>query len=103
MGGAGGGRINITALISLKVDGTIDADGQDGTYVDDKIAKGTSGSGGGGSGGSVLIQVMYLEGKGVIRANGGDPGLVPVTNSSSAYYLASGGAGGGDLLRKIDV
>ena len=75
-GGAGGGAIELTVGGTLRVDGTIAADGN-----------ADNGAHGGGSGGSVWLTVGSLSGTGMIRANGGrgDP---------NGPYTGGGGGGG---------
>ena len=63
-GGNGGGRVNISALRSIMVNGGIRANGGD-----------SAGSAaGGGSGGSIVIHTPLLAGTGYIEANGGNNG-----------------------------
>lgn len=61
-GGAGGGAIHLVAN-TLALDGTIEADGANGTY-----------HAGGGAGGSIWIEVNDFSGAGSIRARGGAEG-----------------------------
>ncbi len=78
--GAGGGIIRIQAQ-DVVVDGTISADGTDGTKPT---------YGGGGSGGSVWIRCSSITGNGCVRADGG---------SGSRY---AGGGGGGRIAVQFD-
>lgn len=66
-GGAGGGAIQLTARIGIRVDGTIHAGGQGG------IGKVTdAGGGGGGSGGYIGLDAPTIDLRdGVLAANGG--------------------------------
>ena len=80
--GAGGGAIKIEVENNLALDGTISANGENGSYSN----WGPSYSGG-GSGGSIYIITNNLIGSGLIRANGGDSG-------KNSYYGGGGGAGG---------
>ena len=73
-GGSGGGAFSITVSSLLQVDGTISANGGNGSGI----------GGGGGSGGSIKITAGTLSGGGSIRANGG----------SGAGSIGGGGAGG---------
>ncbi len=75
-GGDGGGVIRILAG-SVRVDGQILADGQDGWYVY------AGHDGGGGSGGAVRIDAGTVTGSGIVRARGGNG--------------AGGGGGGGRI------
>ncbi|XP_030530685.2 uncharacterized protein LOC115741106 [Rhodamnia argentea] len=61
LGGGGGGRIKITVLGYLEVNGSILADGGDG-----------GSKGGGGSGGSIYIKAQKMTGNGKISACGGN-------------------------------
>ncbi len=74
--GSGGGAIAIEATGLVTVNGTISANG----------GNGSAGSAGGGSGGSVHIQCGTIQGSGTVSANGGNGG-----NSNG------GSAGGGRL------
>lgn len=60
-GGSGGGRVNITVIEYLVVDGFLLADGGDAGV-----------KGGGGSGGSIFIKAYKMTGSGEISACGGD-------------------------------
>jgi hypothetical protein len=75
-GGAGGGRLRMSIAGTLTVDGTIRADGGNGSGS-------TSADHGGGAGGSIWIDVDRVVGTGSITANGGSAGG------------GSGGGGGG--------
>ncbi|XP_077861759.1 uncharacterized protein LOC144342564 [Saccoglossus kowalevskii] len=61
-GGRGGGKMMITVSESLKIDGEISANGEDGQ---------DSGSGG-GSAGSIRINTTHLQGYGKVQVNGGN-------------------------------
>jgi len=76
IGGNGGGLIQISVSSSLRVDGTLSANG----------ANGTGTGGGGGSGGSLNLTVGTLSGAGIISANGGNG------------VDAIGGGGGGGMI-----
>ena len=76
-GGSGGGAIRLIVSNVLRVDGSIETNGQ------------SVNRGGGGSGGSIYIAVNTLEGAGFISARGG---------YSSEYYGPSGGGGGGGRI-----
>ena len=73
-GGGGGGVIRLTVTGTLQMDGTISANG----------GNGSSYGGGGGSGGSIWLTVGTLSGAGSITANGG----------SGANSVGGGGGGG---------
>ncbi len=77
IGGNGGGAIRLDVGGVLRVDGAVNADGND-------AVDGTSNRGGGGSGGSIWITAGELHGEGVITANGG----------SHVSDRGGGGAGG---------
>jgi hypothetical protein len=105
-GGAGGGLIKLTLSGSLRNDGRISANGEEGTLA----APGLAGS---GSGGSIQLAMRSLEGQGLIEARGGSnaqngaggggrilldfqanrSGIVPTSAATSSSRLdASGGA-----------
>jgi hypothetical protein len=73
-GGAGGGAIRLTVTGTLQMDGTISANGGNGSGL----------GGGGGSGGSIWLAVGTLSGAGSITANGG----------GGADAIGGGGGGG---------
>jgi hypothetical protein len=73
-GGSGGGVIQLTVTGTLQMDGTISANGGNGSGL----------GGGGGSGGSIWLTVGNLSGAGAITANGG----------SGADSVGGGGGGG---------
>ena len=75
-GGAGGGAVQISAGGTFLINGTISADG----------ANGTNSRSGGGSGGSIWITAHLMSGSGAISANGG------------AGEPAHGGGGGGGRI-----
>lgn len=70
VGGSGGGILRLTVGSTLRVDGTLTANGEKGKTQ----GVGALFSGGGGSGGSIYLSVMRLDGNGVISADGGDGG-----------------------------
>jgi hypothetical protein len=78
---AGGGAIKIVVASTLAVNGSISANGGNGTFAHPQ-------AGGGGAGGSVWIQTASISGSGSITANGGNGG-----NSGAGRY-AGGGSGG---------
>jgi len=81
--GAGGGAIKIEVENNLALDGTISANGKNGSYSN----WGPSYSGG-GSGGSIYIITNNLTGSGQILVNGGNSG------NNDSVYSGGGGAGG---------
>jgi hypothetical protein len=74
-GGNGGGLLRITVGATLRVDGTLSAEGAPSSTL----------NGGGGGGGSLAITAKTLAGAGLISANGG------------AGNTAGGGGGGGHI------
>jgi hypothetical protein len=74
-GGAGGGSVKLVVGGTLRVDGSVSADG----------ANGVSSGSGGGSGGSIWLSVQSLTGTGSLSANGG------------AGEPSQGGGGGGRI------
>jgi hypothetical protein len=82
IGGAGGGAIQITAGGTFIINGTISADG----------ANGTNSRSGGGSGGSIWITAQLMSGSGAISAQGG-----------SGEPTHGGGGGGGRIAIQSDV
>jgi hypothetical protein len=74
IGGSGGGAFALIVSGLLQVDGTISANGGNGSVL----------GGGGGSGGSIKLTAGTLSGSGSIRANGG----------AGAGAIGGGGAGG---------
>ena len=84
-GGAGGGSVFIDAG-RVVINGSINANGGDGTSVTDVSDSG--GPGGGGSGGAVVIVSSSVSGAGFVDANGGNGG-------DAVGGLAGGGGGGG--------
>ncbi|MFO1477323.1 MAG: hypothetical protein U1F98_11790 [Verrucomicrobiota bacterium] len=77
-GGAGGGALKLTVAGTLLVDGSITANGANGTAQS-----------GGGSGGSLWIQAGIVHGTGQFAAIGGNGGTLPGRN---------GGGGGGGMI-----
>jgi len=82
IGGAGGGAVQISAGGTFIVNGTISADG----------ANGTNSRSGGGSGGSVWITAQLVSGSGAISAQGG-----------VGEPTHGGGGGGGRIAIQSDV
>lgn len=78
-GGRGGGKIRLSVLGTLTVDGTISADGGNGGSVPSQWYTGLAG---GGSGGSIWINADTLVGSGEVSAKGG---------------TGAGGGGGGRI------
>lgn len=76
IGGAGGGALQLTVAGNLQLDGTISANGVNGSGV----------AGGGGAGGAIEINAGALAGGGKITANGG--------NGANSF---GGGGGGGRI------
>ncbi|MFH1845345.1 MAG: hypothetical protein ABIF77_19345, partial [bacterium] len=72
-GGAGGGALVLTVNGTLQVEGSVTANGADGSCC----------RGGGGSGGSIYVTASALAGQGTISANGGN-----------GHTLGGGGGGG---------
>jgi len=87
VGAAAGGLIVINTTDTLTNDGTISADGANGTST----GTADQGGGGGGSGGGVNITAPTFAGSGSITAEGGDGGNQ--TNSDNDQGGASGGGG----------
>lgn len=95
-GGNGGGLVHLTVADTLRIDGSLSANGENGE------AQGRPG--GGGSGGSVLIEAARLSGGGAIEARGGSsPGhgggggriaLYVADNQFSGSYSAAAGNSG---------
>jgi uncharacterized repeat protein (TIGR01451 family) len=81
IGGAGGGAVQLDVSGTLTVNGTISANGNNGTGT-------TNFGGGGGSGGSIYITTTILAGNGTISACGG----------SGAMILNPGGGGAGGRI-----
>ena len=82
IGGAGGGAIQINAGGAFLINGTISADG----------ANGTNSRSGGGSGGSIWITAHLVSGSGAISAQGG-----------AGEPTHGGGGGGGRIAIQSDV
>lgn len=83
VGGAGGGKLRISAG-TLKLDGSISANGGDG--ADSPSFSTFHIAGGGGAGGSIRLSVTNLSGGGSVTANGG---------ASFSTNRSGGGGGGG--------
>ncbi|MBW1859722.1 MAG: hypothetical protein JRI70_06495, partial [Deltaproteobacteria bacterium] len=81
-GGPGGGAIKLVVAGTILVDGTLSANGSNGTYSG-------GADGGGGSGGSIWIASGTLSGSGTVSANGG--------MGFREQYVGAGGGG------RIDV
>ncbi len=91
-GGAGGGAIALMALSDLILNGSITADGEDGS---DGV--GSSGGGGGGAGGGILLTgTLNLDG--LLSAAGGDGGEL-----SNSLSMSGGGGGGGRIKLGGDI
>lgn len=82
LGGAGGGGLKLVVSGAFLNNGSISADGEDGSLVDDS-------GGGGGAGGSIWIDADTVDGSGTVTALGGDGG----SGSKSG-----GGGGGGRVV-----
>ncbi|MEM8864286.1 MAG: PKD domain-containing protein [Planctomycetota bacterium] len=87
-GGGGGGGVEIGALSSITISGSVLANGGDGDSTPITIA---AARGGGGAGGGVLVHAPAVEFTGVIEANGGDAGQIGTDK-------AGGGGGAGRVL-----
>ncbi len=88
-GGAGGGYIKLSVCGGLVVDGSISANG----------GNGSAQQAGGGAGGSIFITTSQLSGSGTITANGGN-GLGGGANTAGA---GGGGGGGGRIAVYSDA
>jgi hypothetical protein len=95
-GGAGGGALQIAALRSVTVTGSVSVNGGDGGPGN--VAFGP-GSGGGGSGGGILLQArnVTVNSGAVLSANGGNGGPYQAM-SEDDYSLGGGGGGGGRIV-----
>lgn len=83
LGGNGGGAIKIISSATFTLNGSITANGLNGTILngDDQ------GSGGGGAGGSIWIEALNFAGSGgSVKANGG--------NAADSSFQGGGGGGG---------
>ena len=96
VGGAGGGSVKLVVGGTMRVDGSVTADGADGL----------NSRSGGGSGGSIWLSVQNLTGTGLLSANGGagEPGQgggggggrISIQYASNSFYgpvVAHGGSG----------
>jgi Big-like domain-containing protein len=95
VGGGAGGAVELSAVGTLTVDGTISVDGGDGATAPDSV---NHGGGGGGSGGGIILDAAHLGLGGILSASGGD--------GANAAALGGGGGGGGGgriLLRYGDI
>jgi len=86
-GGSGGGSIMLNVSGTLKIDGSVSADGNSGVSLGCSLCAAT---GGGGSGGSIWITTDYITGNGEITADGGDSGIY----HNSGTPIGGGGSGG---------
>lgn len=110
-GGGGGGAIQVVSGETMRLNGSIGANGGDGgsngTVLDFERSSRAS-PGGGGSGGSVRLQAknLLIDSNGLDRVNvsGGLGGvnLSPAV-SGPPIMLGIGGAGGGGLMRFEDI
>ena len=78
-GGAGGGILKMAASKSIRLDGSLSAQGQRG-----------DGGGGGGSGGGVYVETSHIDGSGKVSVRGGNGGTT-----------GGGGGGGGRIVFKV--
>ena len=93
-GGGGGGALQIGALGSLTISGTVSANGGQGAYAG-------SGGGGGGSGGGILIQAdnVAISVDAVVSAQGATGfGAAEFTIVPGFVYGTVGGGGGGGRI-----
>ena len=88
-GGSGGGYVRIDVTGTLRIDGTITADGTDGGASCNYY------SAGGGSGGSIHLSSHVFEGDGSMTATGGNYG------GSCSYARGGGGAGGRIAVKTV--
>ncbi len=105
-GGGGGGALQITALGSLEITGTINAGGAGGEGGRGVAATPTNASagGGGGAGGGILLEapVLVVGSTAILAANGGGGGGAgsdtysggPGANARASLIRASGGTAG---------
>ncbi|HUD47731.1 MAG TPA: hypothetical protein VMR33_12935 [Candidatus Baltobacteraceae bacterium] len=98
-GGLGGGALQIAALGSLTLSGTISADGGAGAMGQLSINT-PGGSGGGGSGGGLLVQAgkLTVNSNAVLSAIGGDGGPSYVLPLGHFNFAGGGGGGGGGRI-----
>jgi len=83
-GGTGGGAIRLDVTGELAMNGSITANGTNGTSYNNE-------AGGGGSGGSIYVTATSISGAGLFAANGG--------NGGTGY---AGGGGGGRIALHYD-
>ncbi|MEO8699063.1 MAG: hypothetical protein ABI867_03435 [Kofleriaceae bacterium] len=76
--GVGGGAVYLVSANTIKIDGTINASGGNGT-----VASATAGGGGGGSGGAIVFDAI---------------GGTTVTASGQVFALGGGGSSGGSTV-----
>jgi len=89
LGGAGGGALRIIAGGTVRVDGSLAADGADGIAEDPDVYCITQQGTAGGAGGSIWLTADALEGSGTISARGGKG------TANVAGTVCGGGGGGG--------
>ncbi|HMO86284.1 MAG TPA: hypothetical protein PKC18_15330, partial [Lacipirellulaceae bacterium] len=87
-GGGGGGGIELGALGTITISGSVLANGGDGV---DPAAEAGNGSGGGGAGGGILIHGVDVAVSGTLSAAGGD-------SRTSPLQTGFGGGGGGGRI-----
>jgi hypothetical protein len=100
-GGHGGGAVDLIAMTSIFISGTVNASGAGGTNAGTMAA---SGGGGGGAGGYIGLDSASVTNSGTLIANGGGGGEASGTASTGApghdpdttapFTPAAGGAGG---------
>lgn len=95
LGGAGGGIIVLVSDESVRIDGTVRANGEHPPV--DTSACGYHPGGGGGSGGTIVLAAASIEGdaSGIVSARGGRGGNSPGDFMDWAW--AGGGGGGGRI------
>jgi hypothetical protein len=84
-GGAGGGTFKLNAT-TIKIFGTLKANGNDG------VIGSSAAGGGGGGGGHILLNGSSVEINGTLEAKGGNGG------SATSYGYGGGGGGGGYVM-----
>ena len=95
--GRGGGRIKITALGTMTLNGAVLAQGGDATALNDPVRPSEYiQCCGGGSGGTILLSSKEILGTGVVSTMGGNAALVTMPNKD--LYLRGAGGGGRVLL-----
>jgi hypothetical protein len=110
-GGGGGGAIQISALGSIALDGTIDAAGGGGDPGTGGGGNNAGGGAGGGGGGSILLEapLVMIDAAAIVAANGGggggggagsgtgqpgQPGQLGTTPAAGGAPVSVAGAGG---------